>query len=117
VEEKLVLYPELLVVLPELGRLSDKEITSLAGLAPFAWESGKWRGKRMIRGARNEVRAVLYMAALTATKKSTELAALYSRLVEAGKPRKLARTAVARKLLVMLNAVARRGTPWQPVHP
>jgi transposase len=107
----------LAVDLPELGRLSDKEIASLAGLAPFARESGKWRGKRMIRGGRGTVRAALYMAALTATKKSGELAALYSRLVDAGKPKKLARTAVARKLLVMLNAVARRGTPWQPLHP
>jgi transposase len=107
----------LAVELPELRRLSDKEIAKLAGLTPFARESGKQRGKRMIRGGRSTVRSALYMAALTATKRSAELAAFHRRLVEAGKPKKLARIAVARKLLVMLNAIARRGTPWQPVHP
>lgn len=107
----------LAVELPELGQLSDREVANLAGLAPFARESGKWRGKRMIRGGRRTVRSALYMAALSATKKSAALAAFHQRLIAAGKPKKLARTAVARKLLVMLNAIARRGTPWQPVHP
>lgn len=103
--------------LPELGRLTHREIASLAGLAPFSRDSGTLRGKRMVMGGRRAVRSALYMAAVSSVRTKTELAAFYRRLVEAGKPRKLALTATARKLLVMLNAIARRGTPWQPARP
>lgn len=103
--------------LPELGGLSHREIASLAGLAPFSRDSGTLRGRRMVMGGRQAVRSALYMAAVASVRTRTDLAGFYRRLVEAGKPRKLALTATARKLLVMLNAIARRGTPWQPTAP
>lgn len=103
--------------LPELGALSHREIASLAGLAPFSRDSGTLRGRRMVMGGRRAVRSALYMAAVASVRTTTDLAVFYRRLVEAGKPRKLALTATARKLLVMLNAIARRGTPWQPTAP
>lgn len=103
--------------LPELGRVSDKEIASLAGLAPFNRDSGLMRGKRATTGGRTAVRCVLYMAALAAIRAQVQLRAFYNRLVEAGKPKKVALIATARKLLVMLNAIARRGTAWQPSAP
>jgi transposase len=103
--------------LPELGQVSNKQIASLVGLAPYNRDSGKMRGKRTIIGGRGSVRQALYMAAMGATRKRCELALFYRRLVQSGKPKKLALTAVARKLLVMLNVIARRGTPWQPLCP
>ena len=103
--------------LPELGQVSNKEIVSLAGLAPFNRDSGQMRGKRTIYGGRAAVRSALYMATLSAIRAQAELAAFYNRLVQAGKPRKVALIAAARKLLVMLNSIAKRGTAWQPSHP
>lgn len=103
----------LLVDLPELGHLSRREIASLVGVAPFARDSGKVRGLRRIRGGRASVRTVLYLAAMTAARFNPVLRALYQRLREAGKPPKLAFVAVARKLLVILNAIARERTAWQ----
>ncbi len=104
----------LLAGLPELGKLSSKEIASLVGVAPMNRDSGMMRGKRTISGGRSAVRTALYMAALAATRCSPQLAPFYSRLVEAGKPKKVALVAVMRKLLVTLNAVIARGTPWLP---
>jgi transposase len=103
----------LLVDLPELGHLSRREIASLVGVAPFARDSGKVRGLRRIRGGRASVRTVLYLAAMTAARFNPVLRALYQRLREAGKPPKLAFVAVARKLLTILNAIARERTAWQ----
>ena len=103
----------LLVDLPELGHLSRREIASLVGVAPFARDSGKIRGLRRIRGGRASVRTVLYLAAMTAARFNPVLRALYQRLREAGKPPKLAFVAVARKLLTILNAIARERTAWQ----
>lgn len=105
----------LLVELAELGKLGRGEIASLAGLAPFPRESGTLKGKRFIRGGRAEVRRALYMAALVAVFKAhSDLRGFYLRLVERGKPKKLALAAVMRKLLVALNAMVRDGRPWDP---
>jgi transposase len=104
----------LLAELPELGRLSHKEIAALVGVAPLARDSGTLRGKRLVYGGRAPVRAVLYMAALVASQCNPVIRAFYLRLRATGKPAKVALTACMRKLLVILNAMARSGTPWQP---
>ena len=88
-----VLATTLLAELPELGRLNRKQIAALVGVAPFTRESGQWRGKRTIWGGRAPVRAVLYMAALVATRHNPILTAFYRRLVAAGKPKKVCLTA------------------------
>ena len=103
----------LLIDLPELGHLGRREIASLVGVAPFARDSGTFRGARRIRGGRASVRTALYLAAMTASRFNPTLAELYQRLRQAGKPPKLAFIAVARKLLVALNAIARDRTAWQ----
>jgi transposase len=97
----------LLGYLPELGKLTRKQIAALVGLAPFNNDSGKRSGKRSIWGGRSEVRAVLYMAAVTAARWNPVLSAFYARLLAAGKPKKVALIAVTRKLLVRLNAMMR----------
>jgi transposase len=102
----------LLALLPELGTRSPKTIAALAGLAPFNRDSGKDRGKRTISGGRKRVRDALYMAALAA-KRSNHFASTYQRLIAAGKAPKLALIAVARKLLIALNAMMRDGTPFK----
>jgi transposase len=104
----------LLAELPGLGRLSHKEIAALVGVAPLNRDSGTWRGKRLVYGGRAPVRAVLYMAALVASRRNPVIRAFYERLRAAGKPAKVALTACMRKLLVILNAIARTGAPWQP---
>jgi transposase len=103
----------LLIDLPELGHLGRREIASLVGVAPFARDSGTMRGVRRVRGGRASVRTVLYLAAMTASRFNPPLTELYQRLRKAGKPPKLAFIAVARKLLVALNAIARDRTAWQ----
>jgi transposase len=104
----------LLAELPELGRLSHKQIAALVGVAPLARDSGTLRGKRLVYGGRAPVRAVLYMAALVASRRNPVIRACYERLRAAGKPAKVALTACMRKLLTILNAMARSGTPWRP---
>lgn len=94
----------LLAQMPELGRLNRREVAALAGLAPFNRDSGKMRGKRTIFGGRRAVRTGLYMAALVAARYNPILRTFYQRLLAAGKPRKLALTAVMRKLLIALNS-------------
>lgn len=93
----------LLAELPELGLLSRNESGALAGVAPYNRDSGKHHGRRTIRGGRARVRRVLYMAAVVATRFNPILKAFYDRLIKAGKPKKLALTAVMRKLVVLLN--------------
>lgn len=93
----------LLAELPELGLLSRNESGALAGVAPYNRDSGKHHGRRTIRGGRVRVRRVLYMAAVVATRFNPILKAFYDRLIKAGKPKKLALTAVMRKLVVLLN--------------
>ena len=93
----------LLAEMPELGKLSRNEAGALAGVAPYNRDSGVLRGRRTIRGGRVQVRRVLYMAALVAARFNPILKAFYQRLVAAGKPKKVALTAVMRKLVILLN--------------
>lgn len=104
----------LVAFLPELGKLSGKEIAALVGVAPFNRDSGKLRGRRAVWGGRGQVRAALYMAAVTAVQYNLVLRTFYQRLLAAGKPVKVALVACMRKLLVILNAMVRNGTPWSP---
>jgi transposase len=103
----------LLAEVPELGRLTRRQIASLVGVAPFTRESGRWKGKSMIAGGRAPARAAIYMAALSASHHNPVLRAFYRRLLAAGKPKMVALIAVARKLLVILNAMIRDKKPWQ----
>ncbi|HEY0780783.1 MAG TPA: IS110 family transposase [Gemmatirosa sp.] len=107
-----VLSRTLLAELPELGRLSRREVAKLVGVAPLSRDSGTMRGRRFVHGGRAGVRGVLYMAALVATKRNAVIRAFYQRLLAAGKPKKLALVACMRKLLTTLNAMARSNTPW-----
>jgi len=121
-EELLVSFPGVsntlartfLAEVPELGTLNRRQIASLAGLAPFTRQSGRWKGKSMIGGGRAKLRAGLYMAALSASRYHPQLKVFYRRLVTAGKPKMVALIAVARKVLTTLNAMLRDQKPWQP---
>lgn len=103
----------LIAELPELGRLDRRQIASLAGLAPFTRQSGKWKGKSFIGGGRSRVRPALFMAALVASKHNPVLKQFRDRLVAAGKPKIVAIVATMRKLLTILNAIIRDQKPWQ----
>lgn len=107
-----VLTVTLLAGLPELGRLDRREIASLVGVAPFNRDSGTLRGKRTVWGGRSSVRATLYMATLAATQYNSVMWAFYQRLLEAGKPKKVALTACMRKLLTILNAMLKHNLSW-----
>jgi len=104
----------LMANLPELGSLSRRQIAALVGVAPFNRDSGTLRGRRTVWGGRSQVRAVLYMAAVSAMRCNPVIRAFYRRLINAGKPTKVALTACMRKLLIILNAIVRTQTPWQP---
>jgi transposase len=103
----------LIVDLPELGTLSRKQIASLVGLAPFARDSGMKSGYRRTRAGRAAPRTMLFLAAMNGARFNPELKAMYERLVNAGKPKKVALIAIARKLLTMLNAMVRDGSDWK----
>jgi transposase len=103
----------LLADLPELGQLDRRQIAALAGLAPYARDSGKKSGLRRIEGGRSGPRTALYLAAMIASRYNPVLKALYDRLRTAGKPAKVAFVAVARKLLTILNAIVRDGSQWR----
>ncbi len=103
----------LLISLPELGSLSSKQIGALAGLAPFARDSGNKRGPRQIGGGRSTVRAALYMPAITAIRCNAVIRALYQRLIGAGKHHYVAITACMRKMLIILNAMLKSNQPWK----
>jgi transposase len=111
-----VLSRTLLADLPELGRLSRREIAKLVGVAPLSRDSGTMRGRRFVQGGRATVRAVLYMAALVATKRNAVIRAFYLRLIAVGKPKKLALVACMRKLLTILNVMVRTAQPWSASH-
>jgi transposase len=102
-----------LAEVPELGTLNRREIASLAGVAPFTRQSGRWKGKSMIGGGRAPLRAALYMAALSAIRCNRTLKAFYQRLLSAGKPKMVGLIAVARKILTILNAMLRERKQWQ----
>jgi transposase len=104
----------LLAELPELGRLNRREIAALVGVAPLNRDSGRWRGRRFVWGGRAPVRRTLYMAALTATRHNPVIRTFYERLLDRGKPHKVALTACMRKLIVILNAMAKSQQPWNP---
>jgi len=107
-----VLSLSVLTQLPELGTLNRKQIAALVGVAPLNRDSGTLRGRRCIWGGRAPLRAVLYMAALVATRRNPRLAAFYQRLLAAGKPKKVALVACMRKLLTILNAMLATNTRW-----
>ena len=98
--------------LPELGKVSGKEITSLVGLAPYSKDSGKKRGRRAIFGGRADVRSILYMATLSAIRHNPIIKAFYQRLLGKAKMKKVAITACMRKLLIILNAMVKNQTQW-----
>ena len=105
----------LLAQLPELGVLNRSQISALVGVAPLNRDSGTLRGKRKVWGGRASVRAALYMAALVATRYNPVIKAFYQRLLQAGKPKKVALTACMRKLLTILNVMMRDQRPWSPI--
>ncbi len=92
-----------LATMPELGTLNRRQAAALAGLCPYNRDSGQWAGKRCISGGRAEVRRALYMAALSASRSNHLLKPFYARLIAAGKPAKVALTAVMRKLIILMN--------------
>jgi transposase len=104
----------LIIEMPELGTLEAGQAASLAGLAPVARQSGQWTGRAFIRGGRSTVRQALYMPALVAARFNPDLKAKYAQLVQAGKPAKVALTAIMRKLLVLANALLKAGRNWTP---
>lgn len=104
----------LVIRLPELGQASREEIAALAGVAPYDDDSGTRRGRRHIQGGRERLRKSLFMCAFTATRHNPDLAAFYKRLRQNGKDHLCAVIAVARKLIILANAVITRGTQWTP---
>lgn len=102
----------LLADLPELGTLSNKQIASLAGLAPFNRDSGAMKGKRRIKGGRSTVRTTLFMATLSAIQCNPVLGGFYRHLVKKGKHKKVALTAVMRKFITILNTMVKRDELW-----
>jgi transposase len=107
----------MLIEMPELGALDGKQAASLAGLAPISRQSGKWQGRETIQGGRAYLRRAIYMPALVAVRFNPDLRRKYDQLIAAGKPAKLALTAIMRKLIVLANALLRDGRPWSPTRP
>jgi transposase len=107
-----VLAVTLIAHLPQLGEANNKQIAALVGVAPLNRDSGQWRGKRAVWGGRGAIRAVLYMATLSAIRHNPVIRVQYERLRGAGKARKVALVACMRKLLIILNAILRDRTPW-----
>jgi transposase len=103
----------LIADLPELGKLDRRRIAALVGVAPVNRDSGQMRGRRAIAGGRTDVRNALYMATLSATRWNPVISQHYKSLVERGRPKKVALVACMRRLLGILNAIIRTGTPWQ----
>jgi transposase len=121
-EDLLITFPgvaqkiarSVLADLPELGRLTRRQIASLVGVAPFTRQSGRWKGKSMIAGGRPFARAAVFMAAFSAVRCNPVLREFYQRLLARGKPKMVALIAVARKVLTILNAMLRDKNQWQP---
>ena len=112
-----VVAATLLADMPELGSLNRQAAACLAGLAPFADESGDRQGPRHIKGGRAHPRRALYWAALTATRRNPDLVRFYKRLIEDGKKPKVALIAVMRKLVVLANTLLKENRTWKPLHP
>ena len=105
----------ILIEMPELGTLDNKQAASLAGLAPMTRQSGTWSGRARIRGGRRSLRTALYMPALVALRFNPDLKQKYQALKDAGKPSKVAITAIMRKLLVLANALLREDRKWNAI--
>ncbi|KIH16966.1 transposase [Escherichia coli] len=106
----------LLAEVPEPGTLSRHEISALIGVAPVNRDSGTMRGRRTVFGGRASVRTALYMSALVGTRHNPVIKEFYTRLVTAGKPKKVALTACIRKLLTILNAMLKKNEAWDPMY-
>jgi transposase len=104
----------LIAELPELGKLDRRKIAALVGIAPFTRQSGLWKGKASIAGGRPTVRTALFPATMAAIRHNPTIRAFRDRLIAAGKPKMVALIACMRKLLTILNAIARDQKPWQP---
>lgn len=111
----LVTSATLLAELPELGKLDRKKIAALVGVAPMNYDSGRKRGYRKTKGGRAEVRSVLYMSTLVATRYNPIIQAHYQQLLKRGKLKKVALTACMRKFLTILNAMLRDQQPFRGV--
>ena len=107
----------LLIDMPELGQLDSKKIAALAGLAPMTQQSGKWQGKERITGGRASLRRAIYMPALVAIRFNRDLHDKYQQMVKAGKAKKVAITAIMRRIIVLANTLLREGRDWQPQRP
>jgi transposase len=105
----------LLAELPELGKLDRRRIAALVGVAPLNRDSGLMRGQRSIWGGRHDVRRTLYMATLVAVRRCSVFQAFYEHLLARGKRKKVALVAAMRKLLTVLNAIAKQGSRWNPM--
>ncbi|WP_250565539.1 transposase, partial [Adonisia turfae] len=101
-----------LVLLPELGTLNRRQIAALVGVAPFNRDSGRFQGQRRIWGGRGAVRALLYMATLSALKCNPPIRAFYQQLLARGKAKKVAIIACMRKFIICLNAMVKKNEPW-----
>jgi transposase len=110
----LVTASTLVAQLPELGCLSNKQVSALVGVAPFCRDSGTMKGRRAIFGGREMVRSTLYMATLNAIRFNKPIKAFYQRLVTSGKLKKVALVACMRKLLVILNSIVKNNSEWNP---
>lgn len=104
----------ILVECPEIGTMDRKQIASLAGVAPMTRQSGQWRGTAFIQGGRKFLRDALYMPALVAARYNPDLRQKYQTMIQAGKPAKVALTALMRKLIEMANALVRQDREWTP---
>ena len=105
----------LIAQLPELGKLNRKQIAALVGVAPLNRDSGKFKGKRIIWGGRAQVRSALYMATIASIRFNLTIKEFYLRLLDAGKPKKVAITACMRKLLITLNSMIKNGSTWKQI--
>lgn len=107
----------MLIDMPELGHLDSKKIAALAGLAPMTQQSGKWQGKERIIGGRSSLRRAIYMPALVAIRFNQDFEATYQHLLKAGKAKKVAITAVMRRMVILANTLLREQRDWQPARP
>ncbi|MBT7787464.1 MAG: IS110 family transposase, partial [Calditrichaeota bacterium] len=107
-----VVASKLIASLPELGDMNRRQVASIVGVAPLDHDSGLFHGRRSIKGGRGDVRHCLYMAALSAKKHNPDITAFYDRLLAQGKKKKVALVACMRKIVTILNAMAKTNRPW-----
>lgn len=104
----------ILIECPEVGTMTGKQVASLSGLAPMTRQSGKWRGQAFIQGGRKSLRDALYMPALVAARFNPDLTQKYNAMIAAGKPKKVALTALMRKLIELANTLIQKNRKWMP---